>query len=101
MTIQGDNWLSPTPVQNGLVGVKYACLNPSVLGDSTVYNVLRIDLSRNLPTLVPVITEELSSRIDETFGLEDECHVVKLNDLVRQVIGRVSARVILGIPLCG
>lgn len=100
MTTQSEKLLSPTPVQYEVVGVKYAFINPSVHGDFAVYNVLRANMNRNLPKLVPEIVEELISRIDSYFGMGTEWKEVQSHDLVRNVISRTSARVILGKPLC-
>ena len=97
---QDDGLLSPTPVQYEVVGVKYAFVNPSVHGDFAVYNVLRANMNKQLPKMIPTIMKELALRIDETFGLDDRWREVQSHDLVRQVICRVAARIILGAPLC-
>ncbi|KAF5565586.1 cytochrome P450 monooxygenase [Fusarium napiforme] len=68
MTTQNDKILSPIPVQHDVVGAEYAFLNSSVQPDSAVYDILRAQLNRRLPRLIPKIAEELALSIDGTFG---------------------------------
>lgn len=100
MVSQDDHQLSPVAVQDEIVGVDYSFPGSSVRGDFAVHNVLRAKMNRQLPKMVPVIMEELALRIDQSFGLGNEWREVKSHELVRRIIGRVSARIILGSPLC-
>ena len=100
MISQDDGLLSPTPVQYEITGVKYAFSNPNAHGDFAIYNVLRTNMNKQLPKMIPVIMEELASRIDQIFGLDNEWREKQSHEMVRQVIGRVSSRIILGDPLC-
>ena len=100
MISQAEASLSPIPVQFEITGATYGFLEPSIEGDFAVYNVLRASLNKHLPRLVPVIMEELTARIDNNWGLDTNWREVSAHSLVRKVIGSVSARVILGDPLC-
>jgi hypothetical protein len=100
MISQGDATLSPLPVQDEIVGSKYVFLNPSVHGDYAVYNVLRAKLNRALPRLIPAIMEELAARVDQYWGMGTDWREVPSHTLVRNVVGRVSGRIILGSHLC-
>jgi hypothetical protein len=100
MTSQDESALSPTPVQYEVTGVKYMFLNASVHGDVAVYSVLRNNMNRQLPKLISAIADELATQIDEKFGRNTEWNEVPSHDLVRNVISRVSTRIILGSPLC-
>ncbi|KAK3385128.1 cytochrome P450 [Podospora didyma] len=100
MISQDENVLSPTPVQYEVVGPKYAFWNSSVHGDMAVYKVLKKSMSRELPKMIPIIMDELVTRIDEAFGLGNEWREIPSHEVVRKVIGRVASRVILGYPLC-
>ncbi|RHZ54273.1 hypothetical protein CDV55_104799 [Aspergillus turcosus] len=100
MISQGDAILSPLPVQDEIVGPKYVFLNPSVHGDYAVYKVLRANLNRQLPKLIPAIMEELAARVDQFWGMDTDWREVQSHPLVRNVVGRVSGRIILGSPLC-
>ncbi|KAI8725585.1 hypothetical protein NCS52_00130000 [Fusarium sp. LHS14.1] len=99
-TSQPDKVMSPTPIQHEIVAAKYAFLNSSVGKDFAVYDVLRVQMSRYLPKLIPQIMEELASQIDETFGLNTEWKEVQVFVLVREVISRVTARLVMGNTLC-
>ncbi|KAM0417259.1 hypothetical protein ACHAPT_012770 [Fusarium lateritium] len=99
-TSQPDKVLSPTPVQHEIVAAKYAFLNSSVGKDFAVYDVLRVQMNRHLPKLIPQIMEELASQIDETFGLDTEWKEVQVFLLVREVIAKVTARLVMGNTLC-
>jgi hypothetical protein len=100
MISQDEGQLSPTPVQYEVVAVKYAFVNKEVHGDTAVYQVLRTNMNRQLPKLIPEIMKELATRIDEQFGTSGEWREVPSHDLVRNVIARVSSRIIFGEPLC-
>ncbi|KAF5653997.1 cytochrome P450 monooxygenase [Fusarium sp. NRRL 25303] len=96
MTKQSDKILSPIPVQYEVVGAEYAFLNSSVQKDSAVYDILRVQLNRNLPRLIPRISEELTTSIDRTFGLDPEWGEVQVYTLVRKVTARITAWLVLG-----
>lgn len=100
MISQAEASLSPTPLQFEITGAKYGFLDTSIEGDFAVYNVLRASLNKYLPRLVPIIMEELPKRIDENWGLDPNWREVPVHQLVRKVVGSVSARIILGAPLC-
>jgi hypothetical protein len=72
MTTQNDKILSPFPVQHEVVSAEYAFLNSSVQRDSTVYDILRVQLNRHLPRLIPQIAAVLATSIDRTFGVDTE-----------------------------
>lgn len=57
-------------------------------------------MNRHLPKLIPQIMKELASQIDETFGLDTEWKEVQVFLLVREVISRVTARLVMGNTLC-
>ncbi|KAF4453916.1 Cytochrome P450 [Fusarium austroafricanum] len=100
MASQNDRILSPTPVQHEIVGAKYAFLDSSVEKDFAVNDILRVHLNRRLPRLVPKIMEELSTSIGDTFGLDTEWKEVQVIPLVRRVIAKVTAWLIIGDELC-
>lgn len=90
MISQGDAILSPLPVQDEIVGPKYVFLNTSVHGDYAVYKVLRANLNRQLPKLIPAIMEELAARVDQFWGMDTDWREVQSHPLARNVVGRVS-----------
>jgi hypothetical protein len=96
MTTQSDKILSPIPVQHEVVGAEYAFLNSAVQKDFAVYDVLRVQLNRHLPRLVPKIAEELAYSIDETFGSDSKWREVRIYALVRRVIARITVWLVIG-----
>lgn len=96
MTTQSDKILSPIPVQHEVVGAKYAFLNSSVQKDSTVYDILRVQLNRHLPRMIPRIRDELTNSIDRTFGLDTDWSEVQVYSLVRGVTARITVWLVLG-----
>lgn len=96
MTTQSDKILSPIPVQHEVVGAEYAFLNSSVQKDSTVYDILRVQLNRRLPRMIPRIRDELTTSIDRTFGLDTEWSEVQVYTLVRKVTARITVCLVLG-----
>ncbi|KAL2683077.1 hypothetical protein Neosp_007540 [[Neocosmospora] mangrovei] len=91
ITSQSDNFLSPTPVQHEIIGIKYAFLNSSIEKDFVAYNILRVKLNRHLPKMVPKIMEELATSIDETFGSDTEWKEVQIFLLIRRVLAKLTA----------
>lgn len=100
MVSRDEKQLSPTAIQDEIVGVDYTFPGSSVRGDFSVHNVLRANMNRQLPKMVSVVMEELSQRIDQSFGLGNDWREVPSHEFVRRIIGRVSFRIILGSPLC-
>ncbi|KAF4950098.1 hypothetical protein FGADI_8437 [Fusarium gaditjirri] len=96
MTTQNDKILSPIPVQHEVVGAEYAFLNSAIRKDFAVYDILRVQLNRHLPRLIPRIAEELASSIDGTFGMDTEWNEVCVYALVRKVIARITVWLVLG-----
>ncbi|KAJ4312888.1 hypothetical protein N0V84_009697 [Fusarium piperis] len=95
-TSQSEKVLSPTPIQHEIVAAQYAFLNSDVGKDFAVYDILRVKMNRQLPKLIPQIMEELGSRIDDIFGLDTDWKEVQVFLLVRDVIARVTARLVMG-----
>ncbi|RGP62929.1 cytochrome p450 [Fusarium sporotrichioides] len=100
MTTQSDKVLSPTPVQHEIVAAEYAFLNSSVKKESAVYDVLRVQMNRHVSTLIPKLGEELTSAIDQTFGYDTEWKEVQMFLIVRGVIAKVIAWLVVGDVLC-
>ncbi|KAF5021908.1 hypothetical protein F66182_6056 [Fusarium sp. NRRL 66182] len=100
ITAQSEKALSPNPIQHELIGIKYAFLNSSLQHDSAAYDVLRVQMNRQLPSLIPGIMEEIASGIDKTFGLSTEWNEVQMFVLVREVVAKATAHLIVGDTLC-
>ncbi len=92
--------MSPTLIHDEITQVRYAFLNPQLVGDHTVYNVLRRDMMKHLKTLVPVMDDEISAALDDVWGFGTDWRPVSLFDTMREVVLRVSTRVFIGEPLC-
>jgi hypothetical protein len=92
--------MSPTPIHDEITQVRYAFLNPQLVGDHTVYNVLRRDMMKHLKTLVPVMDDAISAALDDVWGFGTDWRPVSLFDTMREVVLRVSTRVFIGEPLC-
>ena len=97
---QPDNALSPAPIHDEITQVRYVFLNPKLLGDHTVYNILRRDMMKHLTSLLPAMDEEVSAALDNAWGLDTEWRPVSVFDTIRKVVLRTSTRVFIGKPLC-
>ncbi|KAL6918744.1 hypothetical protein FSST1_002770 [Fusarium sambucinum] len=100
MTTQSDNVLDPTPIQHELVAAKYAFFSSSVGKETAVYDVLRVQMNRHVPSLIPKLGEELRSSIDQIFGCDTQWKEVQIFPLVRHVFAKVIAWLVLGDDLC-
>jgi hypothetical protein len=100
MTTQSDKVLSPTPVQHEIVAAEYAFLNSSVKKESAVYDVLRVQMNRHVSDLIPKLAEELTTSIDQSFGADTEWKDVQMFVLVRRVVAKVIAWLVVGDVLC-
>ncbi|KAJ3544367.1 hypothetical protein NM208_g3089 [Fusarium decemcellulare] len=96
ITSQSNNLLSPTPVQHEIIGIKYAFLNSSIEKDFVAYDILRVKLNRHLPKMVPKIMEELATSIDETFGSDTQWKEVQIFLLIRRVLAKLTAWLVVG-----
>lgn len=100
MTTQSSKVLSPTPVQLELVAAEYAFLNSFAEKESVVVDVLRVQMNRHVPALIPRLAEELTASIDETFGSDCEWKEVQTFVLVRRVVANIITWLVVGDDLC-
>ncbi|KAF4345320.1 hypothetical protein FBEOM_724 [Fusarium beomiforme] len=96
-------WLHrrPIPVQHEVVGAEYAFLNSSVKEDFVVYDILRVHLNRNLPTMIPRSADGLAHSIDDALGSDTEWREIRVYALVRRVIAKVTTQLVFGDILAG
>ncbi|KAM0213586.1 hypothetical protein ACHAQD_009239 [Fusarium lateritium] len=96
ITSQSDKFLSSTPVQQEIIGIKNAFLNSSIEKDFVAYDILRVKLNRHFPAMVPMLMDELASSVNDTFGSDTEWKEVQAFLLVRRVLTKLTARLVLG-----
>lgn len=96
MTSQSGKVLSPTPVQMELVAAEHAFLNSFDQKESVVYDVLRVQMNRRLPALIPGLAEELKASIDNEFGSNAEWKETQLFVIVRRVVAKLITWLVVG-----
>ncbi|KAJ4007463.1 hypothetical protein NW752_007554 [Fusarium irregulare] len=96
MTSQSGKVLSPTPVQMELVAAEHAFLNSFDQKESVVYDVLRVQMNRRLPALIPGLAEELKASIDNEFGSNAEWKETQLFVVVRRVVAKLITWLVVG-----
>ncbi|KAJ4116141.1 hypothetical protein NW768_011113 [Fusarium equiseti] len=96
MTSQSGKVLSPTPVQMELVAAEHAFMNSFDQKESVVYDVLRVQMNRRFPALIPVLSEELFASIDKEFGDDRVWRNSQLFVIVRRVVAKLITWLVVG-----
>lgn len=96
MTSQSGKVLNPTPVQMELVAAEHAFLNSFDQKESVVYDVLRVQMNRRLPALIPGLAEQLKGSIDKEFGLNEDWKETQLFVVVRRVVAKLITWLVVG-----
>jgi len=76
-------------------------LGPNVHRNPYHIQVIRLQLTRNLGALYPILRDEIVTAFEEILDLkENEWKSVPALDVIRKVISRTSNRAFVGLPLC-
>jgi cytochrome P450 len=68
--------------------------------DWFLQEVTRVKLSQSLSAVTPVLVDETTAAVHDLFGEDYEWQPTLLKSNVAELIGRLSSRVFLGLPLC-
>jgi hypothetical protein len=72
-----------------------------LIGSHLSHTVVKTKLVPHLPSLVPIIEEELEYGLEHEFpDYKDQWVKIDLNKVALHVISRITARLFVGFPLC-
>ncbi|KAF8185937.1 cytochrome P450, partial [Pholiota molesta] len=97
--------MAPENVLSSMVAIDETLQVEYTLGDRVSKNpyhipIIRAQLTRALPQLVPEVQDELQEAFKEYLPPTDDWTSVKVTDTVMKVVGRASNRIFVGLPLC-
>ncbi|RDW69667.1 putative cytochrome P450 monooxygenase [Coleophoma cylindrospora] len=93
---QPESIISLDPIHDDF----HAFLGDGLIGDHTVQELLRRELTLNLDKLTPEINEEIVAALDDVLGNSPEWKTTSLADDLKTIIARTSNRVFMGKDLC-
>ncbi|KAF9535150.1 cytochrome P450 [Crepidotus variabilis] len=96
---------APENVLSGMIAIEDSLQTRYTLGPHIAENpyhipVIRTQLTRSLPLLVPEVHAELIEAFEENIPRTTEWIKLKALDSVLKVVSRASNRVFVGVPLC-
>jgi cytochrome P450 len=71
-----------------------------LIDDWFIQDVTRIKLTQSLNLITHDLVDETTAAIHDIFGEDSEWHTTLLKEGVTELVGRLSSRVFLGLPLC-
>ena len=98
---QPDHALSAHRYHHDILEGEYAFTSPRVVGDPYHEAVIHKYLPRRLGAQVPKMWEEISSAIDDVWGVDTtQWKEIGVLDTLMQIIPRGVNRMLVGLPLC-
>jgi cytochrome P450 len=71
-----------------------------LIDDWFIQDVTRIKLTQSLNLITHDLVDETTAAVHDIFGEDGEWHTTLLKEGVMELVGRLSSRVFLGLPLC-
>lgn len=98
---QKDHVLNQNEVNSEFLHAKRTMLHPHVIRDTVHGHVIRRELTKELDSYAEDIVDEIQYSLELLWGTSTtDWKEVPLYDVMLEVIGRISNRVLVGLPLC-
>ncbi|KAH6657410.1 cytochrome P450 [Truncatella angustata] len=99
---QPDSVLSMHASTSEDLQLQHTIMDPKLVGENPLHQqLISTTLTRETGNLIPELYDELRQSIDEIWGKDTLTHrEVVVWDVMQRVIGRVTNRVFVGLPLC-
>ncbi|KAF8959646.1 cytochrome P450 [Flammula alnicola] len=96
---------APENVLSSMIAIDETLQVEYTLGENISKNpyhipIIRAQLTRALPKLVPEVHEEIEDAFKEFIPATDDWTSVKMLDTAMKIVGRASNRIFVGTPLC-
>lgn len=86
--------------QNETIQAPYTIRDEDIWINNYHFDIVRKQLTKNLPFLADEIAEELAFAFEHYWGSDGDWKNVPAWDSLLQIISRASNRVFIGVPLC-
>nr|QIW91879.1 P450-2 [Phialomyces arenicola] len=93
---QPDSVLSIDPIHDEF----HAFVRDGLVGDHSVQEVLRKELTHKLDRMTSDINDEICAALDDVWGLSTEWRTLPVKESTRTIIARISNRIFVGKALC-
>lgn len=78
----------------------HAFVQDGLVGDHSVQEVLRKELTQNLGRMTADINDEIVDALDAIWGNSPEWKTIPLKDSTRTIVARITNRLFVGEELC-
>ena len=95
-----DNEIDALEVQIESLQAQYTIPNDRVLRDNYHFDVVRKQITRNLPIMTQGIAEEIDLAFKRYWGTSTEWKSVQLLETCLKIVARTANRAFLGTELC-
>ncbi|KAJ5618090.1 cytochrome P450 [Penicillium hordei] len=93
---QPESVLSMDPIHNEF----HAFVQDGLVGDHTVQEVLRKELTQNLGRMTADINDEIVDALNAIWGNSPEWKMIPLKDSTRTIVARITNRLFVGKEIC-
>lgn len=98
---QPDTVLDQEKVNQLFLQAEHTLLHPRIITDSVHIGVIRDEMSKQLGRVTDEVNDEVDFAFRKSWGVNTkEWTEVCIYDSILEIIGRVSLRVLVGLPLC-
>jgi cytochrome P450 len=98
---QPDHVLNQREVNSEFLHAERTMLHPHVIRDTVHGHIIRQELTKNLDSYAEDIVDEIKHALDHVWGSSEiDWNEVPLYNTMLEVVGRISNRVLVGLPLC-
>lgn len=98
---QPDNILDQEKVNQRFLQAEHTMLHPRCIEDTVHIDVIRNELSKQLGQVTDDVNDEVDFAIRKSWGVNTrEWTEICVYDSILEIIGKVSLRVLVGLPLC-
>jgi cytochrome P450 len=98
---QPDHVLNQNEVNSQFLHAERTMLHPNVIRDTVHGHIIRQEMTKNLDSYADNIIDEIQHSLNDVWGSNSrDWKEVPLYDTMLEVIGRISNRVLVGLPLC-
>lgn len=98
---QPDKVLDQDAVNRQFLRADYTMLHPKVMNDTVHGDVIRKEMTKQLGQVIDDVNDEVDFALRKAWGVNtNEWTEICVYDSTLDIIGRVSLRVLAGLPLC-
>lgn len=98
---QPDNVLDQDKVNRRFLQAQHTMLHPRIMEDAVHIGVIRNEMTKKLGLITDDVNDEVDFAFRKSWGVNTkEWTEITVYEAVLEIIGRVSLRALVGLPLC-